>query len=311
MKNKKEKYCELHVHLEGCIWESHISKNWHNSEFLFPPISIYKRFNNNFDRFLAQIRFGYNFLCGTEQYCSVFNDYISYMYHEDIVYSEVQINLALLNTFNIDIKLLLKEFNKILQTNEKVVKFIIDLPWQFSTHLFEFIINAYDELKELGVVGISMGGNESYAKPHEVAEIFNKARQVGLKLLCHAGETTSFKFSKKIIEELKPDRIAHGISIASWLVNDGRSFAKLDTCLTSNLSLEVVKNIENHPINLWLDANIPFTLSTDDPAIFDTTLSSEFILAEKAIKKFSKYIKKYKSNVLECCFDQESVDRLL
>jgi len=100
-----KKYCELHVHLEGCVWNKHIKAWWDKSKYLFPPISYYNiNAFNSFDKFLAQLRFNYNFLNGIEQYTSVLNDYVLNMIKSNIYYSEVQINLALLNAYKIDIK---------------------------------------------------------------------------------------------------------------------------------------------------------------------------------------------------------------
>ncbi len=302
---------ELHVHLEGCIWNKHIQEFWDTSEYFFPPISFYDLNSEPFGRFLAQLRFGYNFLNGIEKYVSVFNDYLEYMDNQNIVYSEIQLNYALIKTFYIDLKKLLKEFNNLLSKKNKTVRFIIDLPWQFSARSFEEIIFSNEEYKEFGVVGISMGGDENLARPKEVAEIFKKARDVNLNLLTHAGETTNEDFARAIVSELNPDRIAHGLSIADWLIDDGKKFGKIDVCLTSNQSLNLTPNLRNHPLKKWLDSDIFFTLSTDDPAIFNTTLQKEYEIGEIFFQNFDNYKSNINNHIINCSFDKDTVQRLL
>jgi len=207
---------------------------------------------------------------------------------------------------------MLRRFKSVLKDNKNIsMRFIIDLPWQFPSHSFQFLIDEYEIYKELGVVGISMGGDEFYARPKEVAKIFRSARKVGLKLLCHAGETTENKFAIDMIKELKPDRIAHGISIADWLIHEGHKYAIIDTCLTSNLKIGIVKDIKRHPMRKWLENNITFTLSTDDPAIFNTTLNDEYKLAEESFDQFEKYIDNYMNYTIEAAFDKEAAQNIL
>lgn len=307
------KYAELHVHLEGCLWEKHFHKYADHRIYQFPSVSFDPQKRPlSFDEFLAVIRHGYNYLCGTDQYVSVLNDYLDAMHKQGIVYAEIQINLALLKSFHIDVKSLLHRFNQEIRKRERMtVRFIVDLPWQFSAVLFQDILMDFEPYQALGVVGLSMGGDESYARPLEIGRVFKQARLIGYKLLCHAGETTGFQFARKLVEELAPDRIGHGLSIADWLLHIDR-VTIVDTCLSSNFQLGLVDDLNNHPFKKWLTGDkVIATLSTDDPAIFNTTLVNELDLASRCFENFSGFFENYEKHLLAAAFDQEAIYKAL
>lgn len=304
------KLVELHVHLEGCIWQKHIEKWKNNAECMFPLVPTFiGKSKITFDEFLGLLRMGYNYLNGLDQYIDVLSDYLEYMEKHNIVYAEIQLNIALLNTFNIELEELLKAFKRIgRQYKGRYIRFIVDLPWQFSIKAFEFLLKDYDKYSSLGVVGLSMGGDESLAQPKEIASVFEHARNEGYKILCHAGETTTPSFARSIVNEINPDRIGHGLSLSKWMIGEQYRKFVVDTCLTSNVCLGLVKNIKKHPFYDWIKSpNIIATLSTDDPAIFDTTITDEYGLAEKHLDDFALYLDSLNDLFLSAAFDKESL----
>ncbi len=303
-----QKFCELHVHIEGCVWNEHISNWWRKSKYLFPPISYFNmNKKTSFELFLEQLRFGYNFLNDLDAYKNVFNFYIDNAVNQNIVYAEVQINLALINTWGINLVQLLEEVNEI-NNNKIELRFIIDIPWQFSPTILNNIFNASELYRKLGVVGIGLGGDERLAKPNKFKELRKKANESNLKILCHVGETTSFEFSKKIIEEINPDRIAHGLSLIDDIILNSDKYPPLDICISSNLKLNLVDSIESHPLRKIISSNVVYSLSTDDPAIFKTTLRKEYELAS-LVEGFSESVLNIESFWEKAAFDKEGIKR--
>lgn len=273
--------CELHVHLEGCVWPRHVERWWQRSEFLFPPPSFPKKNSGKFDRFLEHLRFAYNFLNSEDAYAAVFSDYARQAADQGICYAELQINSALLKTWGIDLVAVLDRINEAAHSVQRAptVRFIIDLPWQFSAAAFGPILKKLDRLIALGVRGLSLGGDESLARPADVRPLFRDARQAGLKVICHAGETTSPDFARNIVETLEPDRVTHAIALADWLTELGPRAPAVDVCLSSNLMLGVIQNLREHPLPGWVKAGVPVNLSTDDPGLFGITLKEDYELA--------------------------------
>ena len=110
-------------------------------------------------------------------------------------------------------------------------------------------------------------------------EILPEIRKSGLQVHCHAGEGTDPINAQNIVEAIEPDRIVHGVSIADWIESRGTESPPIDVCLASNTQLGVVSDLRFHPLKRWWQAGVPVSLSTDDPAVFQTTLQQEYELA--------------------------------
>ena len=133
--------------------------------------------------------------------------------------------------------------------------------------------------RERGVVGIGLGGPEEGHPPEPYAEAFALAREGGLASVPHAGEMVGAESVRGALETLHADRIRHGVRAVedAGLVSElaGRGTV-LDICPISNVRLGVVPSLEEHPLPQLLEAGIPCSISTDDPAIFDTDLTRDY-----------------------------------
>jgi aminodeoxyfutalosine deaminase len=132
-----------------------------------------------------------------------------------------------------------------------------------------------------GVVGLGLGGMETASPAGRYAEAFAIARDGGLALVPHAGESAGPESVREILS-FEPARIRHGIRA----VEDPAVLAEvvarglvLDVCLTSNLRTRVVADLAGHPLPVLRAAGVPCTVSTDDPAMFGTDLRREYELA--------------------------------
>jgi aminodeoxyfutalosine deaminase len=54
----------------------------------------------------------------------------------------------------------------------------------------------------------------------------------------------------------------------------------LDVCPLSNLRTGAVRSLEEHPLPQLIHAGVLCSISTDDPAMFDTDLSQDYEAAE-------------------------------
>ena len=53
----------------------------------------------------------------------------------------------------------------------------------------------------------------------------------------------------------------------------------LDICLTSNVALRAVPDLDHHPIRELVAAGVTVTINTDDPPMFGTDLNLEYAIA--------------------------------
>jgi aminodeoxyfutalosine deaminase len=95
----------------------------------------------------------------------------------------------------------------------------------------------------------------------------------------HAGEAAGAGSVRGALEALEADRIRHGIRSVEdpGLVTElaGRGTV-LDVCPLSNLRTGVVGSLAEHPLPQLVAAGVRCSISTDDPAMFETDLTRDY-----------------------------------
>ena len=132
-----------------------------------------------------------------------------------------------------------------------------------------------------GVIALGLGGGEAGHPPEKHAVSFERARRAGLACILHAGETVG---PASIWGALAQGtiRIGHGVRCLEdpALVAELRaSQVPLDVCPTSNVCLGVFPSFAAHPLPRLIDAGLYVTLNSDDPSMFNTTLTDEYLAA--------------------------------
>jgi aminodeoxyfutalosine deaminase len=133
--------------------------------------------------------------------------------------------------------------------------------------------------RDRGVVGVGLGGLEAEFPPEPYEDVFRLAHSLGLGSVPHAGEVVGAESVRGALEALGADRIRHGIRAVedSGLVAElaGRGTV-LDVCPLSNLRTGAVRSLEEHPLPQLVAAGVQCSISTDDPAMFDTDLTRDY-----------------------------------
>nr|WP_245398564.1 adenosine deaminase [Oceaniglobus trochenteri] len=134
------------------------------------------------------------------------------------------------------------------------------------------------------IVGFGIGGDEMAGKPGDFAWSFDMAREAGLRLTAHAGEWGGAQSVRDTLDDLRVERIGHGVqaiddlALVDRLAEDG---VVLEVCPGSNIALGVYPRWRDHPIHRLRERGVKVTVSTDDPPFFHTTMSHEYdMLAE-------------------------------
>jgi adenosine deaminase len=142
--------------------------------------------------------------------------------------------------------------------------------------------------REAGVklVGIDLHGDEQTRPDVEpFVDAFRLAAESGLGLRAHAGEGSGAATVRDSVERLGVQRIGHGVRAAEDDVVV-RAIAKagvaLDVCPTSNLLTGTVPSLEALPLRRLAAAGVPVTVSSDDPIVFQTTVTAELALLHLA-----------------------------
>jgi adenosine deaminase/aminodeoxyfutalosine deaminase len=160
------------------------------------------------------------------------------------------------------------------------VRWIIDAVRQFGVeHVSEVAKLAVERALD-GVVALGIGGDEERGPASWFGDVFRQAKDAGLHLHAHAGETAGPESVWQALS-IGAERIGHGIRAIedSDLVEElGRRRVPLEICLTSNVRTGAVSGLETHPVRRLFDAGVPIVIDTDDPALFGCTPTGEYEL---------------------------------
>jgi aminodeoxyfutalosine deaminase len=166
------------------------------------------------------------------------------------------------------------------------LRWIFDIPADFGIPAAEVTASVALDHDVPGLVGFGLGGSERGFPRSMFHDQFDRARAAGLPSVPHAGETTGPESVWEAVINLGAERIEHGIAA----VGDQRLLEHLvkykialDVCLTSNLALRVVPDLDQHPIRELVAAGVTVTINTDDPPMVNTDLNTEYALAAQLL----------------------------
>jgi adenosine deaminase len=131
-----------------------------------------------------------------------------------------------------------------------------------------------------GIVALGLGGPEVNNPPEVFASTFARIHSSGLPATPHAGETEGPASMWGAINSLKAVRIGHGVRCLEdkKLVDYLRQQQiPLEVCPTSNVCLGVAPSLAEHPLPRLLAEGLYVTINSDDPPMFNTTLTDEFL----------------------------------
>jgi adenosine deaminase len=130
-----------------------------------------------------------------------------------------------------------------------------------------------------GLAGIDLHGHEIMPTPPDTAAIWARARAAGKITKCHAGEFDGAARVREAIEVLGVTRVQHGLraiedpAVVKLAADLGVTF---DLCPISNVGLQVVPSMKEHPIRRLMLAGVRCTVSTDDPLCFANSITEEY-----------------------------------
>jgi aminodeoxyfutalosine deaminase len=282
---------ELHLHLEGSIAPATVAALTARHGLRITKEEVRERYAyRGFSEFIEAFKWVTSFLRDPEDYALITADLAEHLLTQNVVYAEI--------TLSVGVMLLRKQrpeanFAAILRAAEPFAKRGLRLKWifdavrQFGAAEAMRVVNAARGCASKEIVAFGIGGDELSTPTIEFRAVYDQAGTLGLHRVMHAGEIGGPEKIREAVELLGVERIGHGIAAIHDpalmdLLADRR--IPLEICPTSNLKTGALdrqlrcKNagIADHPLPQLLRHGIPIVLSTDDPAMFHTTLLDEY-----------------------------------
>jgi adenosine deaminase len=137
------------------------------------------------------------------------------------------------------------------------------------------------------LIGVGLDSAEVGHPPSLFTEVFERARQLGLHVVAHAGEEGPPEYVWQSLDLLGAERIDHGIRS----VEDDRLVERLrreaiplTICPLSNQRLQVTPDLRAHPVARLLEMGLVVTINSDDPAYFGGYIGANYLAIADALK---------------------------
>ena len=300
---------ELHLHLEGSIDPPTLLelKKRHGKKGALAEAEQLYRYND-FTGFLMAFKTVTEELQTPEDYELITYRLMEKLKAENVLHAEVYVSVGVCLWRKQDFDSLFAGLERGRERGER--DFGVSLLWIFDA-VRQFGVDKAQPVAELAVrykgqsvVGFGIGGDERQAAPELFRDVYAYAAANGLRLTAHAGETAG-PGSVWGALNLPAERIGHGFSASQdpELVEElSRRQIPIEICITSNLRTGLCPTIGEHPVRNYFDQGVMVTLNTDDPAMFATSLSREYQLAQDNFGFSNEHLRELARNSFEAAF---------
>jgi adenine deaminase len=135
-------------------------------------------------------------------------------------------------------------------------------------------------------IGVGLDSSERGHPPEKFARVFARCKELGLRLVAHAGEEGPPEYIRTALDLLKVERIDHGVRCledAALTQRLARDKVPLTVCPLSNIKLRVFDKAADHNMVKLLDAGLAVTVNSDDPAYFGGYVNENFLQMFEAL----------------------------
>jgi adenosine deaminase len=155
------------------------------------------------------------------------------------------------------------------------------------------------------IIGVGLDSSEVGNPPEKFARVFERARNLGLHLVAHAGEEGPPAYIESALDVLNVERIDHGVrclddpELVQRLVREQMA---LTVCPLSNIKLRVFDVMGEHNLRRLLDAGLAATVNSDDPAYFGGYVNDNYLAAFDALPLDATHARQLARNSFAAAF---------
>jgi aminodeoxyfutalosine deaminase len=280
---------ELHVHLEGSIEPSTVVELAGRHGVKLTSADTAPRYApGNFDQFIENFIWITSFLRGPDDYALIAQRFAESMQRQNVLYAEVTLSIGVMVRREQDPA---ANFAALRDAAARVpgvkLKYIWDAVRQWGAAPAMEVARLAVEQRSPDIIAYGIGGDELGLPTIDLRPIYEFVAARGMHRLIHAGEIGGPEIVRESVELLGAERIGHGIGV----MRDERTMdfiaarnIPLEVCPTSNLRTGALARqtgrsnagYDQHPLPSFFRRGLPVTLSSDDPAMFETTVSDEY-----------------------------------
>tara|TARA_R110002012_G_scaffold314913_1_gene528068 strand:- start:817 stop:1809 length:993 start_codon:yes stop_codon:yes gene_type:complete len=313
---------ELHLHIEGSLEPELMFSLAQRNGVELPYATVQEAKDayhfSDLQGFLNLYFQGMNVLRNEEDFYDLAMDYFKRARGEGVVHIDMhfdpQAHLQRGVPFEVIMAGLLKAKQEAEDTLDlsigMIMAFLRDRPAEEALQVLE---QAAPYWKMLDAIGLDSA--EQNNPPAAFIDVFERAKQLGLVRVAHAGEEGPAEYITEALDVLGVQRIDHGVRCleSDEVVKRLRSEqVVLTVCPLSNVSLKVVEELRDHPLPKLLAEGLKVTISSDDPAYFGGGMLTNHIACAEAFGWDQTIFHQLTRNAIEEAFaTQERREELL
>jgi adenosine deaminase/aminodeoxyfutalosine deaminase len=308
---------ELHLHLEGTILPETLLElsRRHDAEPLTPEAArdlyIYKNFLGFMDSFKAVS----SRLRGPDDYELITYNMVRELAAQGVVHAEVYISFGIIFYWkHAEVEPFVEAIERGRLRAEAefgtTIYWLIDAVRHFGAEEAQKVFRKAAELRPRypSIVGIGIGGDEARGSADLFRDSYAEAKDAGLRLTAHAGETGGPVDGPASIWSainIGAERIGHALAaqhdpeLIDVLVTRQ---IPLELNVTSNIRTGSCPGFDVHPIKNYFDAGLMVTINSDDPPMFGANLLDEYLLAHQTYGFSFDQMRELAANAVEASF---------
>lgn len=304
---------ELHLHLEGTVTPetlAELSQRHHGSPLALDEARALYRYTD-FTGFLMAFKAVSEHLQTPDDYELIAWRMMAQLASQGVVHAEVYVSVGVVYYWRHC------EFEPLFEGIERAriraeselgisVYWIFDAVRHFGPEAAARVFQKAAEMRTQhpSIIGIGIGGDERRTGAEPFRELYAEAREAGLRLTAHAGETAGPESIWGALN-IGAERIGHGLSaIYDQELMDllAERQVPVEICVTSNLRTGCCASMEDHPLRRYFDSGLMVTLNSDDPALFESNLDQEYELARNRFAFTDEQLRELAANSIEASF---------
>ena len=277
---------ELHIHIEGSLepelmfelaQRNHVELPYADVEAIREAYSF-----NCLQDFLDLYYKGMSVLLTQQDFYDLTWAYLLRCQQDNVVHTEIFFDPQGHTERGVSFETAFEGIWAALQTGEKELGISSRVIMCFLRHLDQD--DAFATLEQAApfldrISGVGLDSSEVGHPPSKFFSVFDKAGELGLKRLAHAGEEGPPAYIYEAVDGLQVDRIDHGnraMEDPALVERLAQEQIPLTVCPQSNLRLGVVSDMSEHPIRSMLESGLRACVNSDDPAYFGGYINDNF-----------------------------------
>src|SRR5713226_8383145 len=207
---------ELHLHLEGSVEPATLCGLAMRHGLIMAGEEVRRRYAyRDFAEFIEVFKWVTSFLREPQDYACVVRDLAEHLLAQNVVYAEVTLSVGVMLLRNQRPE---ANFEALLRAAEPFERRGLRLQWvfdavrQFGAQAAMAVVEAAGRCHSKAIVAFGIGGDELSVPTAEFRAVYDRAGEIGLHRLMHAGEMGGPDKIREAIELVGVERIGHGIA---------------------------------------------------------------------------------------------------